>query len=610
MAHDISSLSPAAVATALGERAEEFVRWLLPHGTRIGQDWCVGSVAGDPGNSCKICLEGDKVGRWADFAEGDLHGDLIDLLAAVRGVGIGPAMREACEWLGIERPTWAGGKPPKIVEPERPKNARVLTKAPLVTAWLAARKISEATSAKFKIIADGEDVVVFPSMRDGDLLHLKYRSVREKKFWSSAGTGKWLFGWQALNPKVRAVVLTEGEMDCLALAEYGLQALSIPFGAGKAGKQDWIENEWENLERFDTIFLAIDWDRAGQQTVQELVDRLGRTRCRVVRLPGKDANQCLMNGVPREEIIRAVTEAKTLDPDELRGAGEFAEQIIDRFHPKDRSQQGFLMPWLSMAEQFSFAWGATTIIAGYAGHGKSEITGQFVLDALRQGVRACVASLEFRSSKWLQRQVRQATGTPIPEVSAIQQTVEWLGNGLWVVDIYGTAKIDRLLDVFRYAHRRYGVRLFVIDNFSKLGIADDDLAGQKRAIDMITEFSVVHNVHTILVHHLRKEETDFSATNMSKLSLKGSGSISDMVDNIFLLWRHRTKEQKLKDPKFHELSDEDQAKLRRSLDALLRCEKYRDGDEEPRLALWFDRQSHLFVERQNEPPPKYMRIST
>ncbi len=600
-------VTPRSIADALAQRAEEFARWLLPNGERVGQDWCVGSVKGEAGKSCKVCVEGDKAGRWADFAEGDQHGDLIDLLAANRGVGIGPALAEACAWLGIERAEWSSRKPPGIIEPDRPNNARVIAKAPNVAAWLASRKIGAAVIDRYKLVADGDNVAVFPSLIDGKLAHLKYRSVREKKFWSSDGTGKYLFGWQALNPTARAVVLTEGEMDCLALAEYGLQALSMPYGAGKGRKLEWIEFEWERLERFDTIFLAMDWDGAGQRTVQELADRLGRERCRVLRLPGKDANQCLMDGVTRDEIMRVVREAKTLDPDELRNAREFTDQVIDRFHPKDHAALGFHMPWPSMVDQFRFAWGATTVLAGYSGHGKSELAGQLVLDAIRQGVRSCVASLEFRSSKWLQRQVRQATGEPVPNRALIETAMEWLGDSLWAVDIYGSAKIDRLLQVFEYAHRRYGIRLFVIDNFSKLGIGDDDLAGQKRAINNITEFSVQHNVHTILIHHLRKEETDFATTHMSKLSLKGSSSLGDLADNIFICWRHRSKEQKLKDPSFLELSEEDQDKVRRSMDTMLRCEKYRDGDEEPRLPLWFDRQSHMWVERQSARPHVYVR---
>jgi twinkle protein len=605
----MSDITPAILAAKLATRAEDVARWLLPEGRLVGQDWRVGSVKGEAGDSCKICVEGENAGRWADFAAGDLSGDLLDLICATQEKGLRDAIKMACEFLGIERLEWGARKQKEYAEPERPKDARAIAKAPAVSTWLATRRISSETYARYKLVADGENVVVYPYMRDGKLLHLKYRDVRQKKFWSSANTEMCLFGWQALDPNARAVALTEGEQDTLALAEYGIQALSIPFGAGKKGKQDWIENEWANLERFDTIFIAIDMDGPGMQTVQELVERLGRHRCKAVRLPRKDANACLMDSVPKEQILQAIRVAKTLDPQELRNAGEFRDEIVERFHPTDKSHQGFLMPWLSMYDSFLFGWGETTVLAGYSGHGKSEIAGQLVLDALRQGQRACVASFEFKSSKWIARQVRQATRSERPTIDLIDKAVGWISDSLWAVDIYGTAKADRTLEIFEYAHRRYGVRVFVIDNFTKLGIADDDLSEQKRVMNAITEFAVKHNVHILLVHHLRKEETDYSASNMSKLSLKGSSSIGDLADNIFLVWRNKQKEKKLKDPKFAGLPPEEQHDIRSAPDTTLVNEKYRNGDDEPRLPLWFDKKSHLWTEEPEAPVYHYVKVT-
>ena len=602
-----TEVTPALIAAKLAEKAEDYVTWLHPNGRRVGPDWCVGSVAGEEGNSCKICLEGDKRGRWADFSLGDKSGDLVDLLAAARNVGLGPALKEACEWLGIDRPQWAARKGKTYLEPERPKNARAVDKSPAVETWLATRRIAPETYARYKIVADGPDTAVFPSMRDGKLLHLKYRSVREKKFWASTGTEKCLFGWQGLNPHIRTVILTEGEMDCLAFAQYGLQSLSIPFGAGKGDKQDWIENEWQNLERFDTIFLALDQDDAGKQTVNELVERLGRFRCRVIDLPRKDINQCLMDGIPADEISRVIREAKTLDPAELRNAAQFTESVIERFYPPNKERQGFLAPWLSMAGDFTFEWGATTVIAGFAGHGKSTAAGQIVLDALRQDVRACVASLEFKSEKWLQWLVRQATSIPDPDRDLIRRSMSWLGNGLWAVDIYGGAKADRILDIFKYSHRRYGTKLWVIDNWSKLGIPDDDYREQKRVIEMLTEASVVHNVHTIVLNHLRKEDTDLAISQSGKLGIRGSAAIGDMVDNIFMWWRNRKKESEMKDLRFQQYTDEEQTKVKHAPDAIMNCEKARNHDHEPRLALHFNKPSHTFVERFNDPPYTYVK---
>ncbi len=62
------------------EKAEAVVKQLLPQGKRHGKEWCVGSIMGEPGQSLKICLEGEKKGRWSDFATKE-GGDLLDLWA-------------------------------------------------------------------------------------------------------------------------------------------------------------------------------------------------------------------------------------------------------------------------------------------------------------------------------------------------------------------------------------------------------------------------------------------------------------------------------------------------------------------------------------------------
>ena len=70
-----------------------------------------------------------------------------------------------------------------------------------------------------------------------------------------------------------------------------------PFGGGKGAKQQWIENEFERLERFEKIYLALDMDKEGELAATEIAGRLGRHRCVRVKLPRKDANDCLVSGV-------------------------------------------------------------------------------------------------------------------------------------------------------------------------------------------------------------------------------------------------------------------------------------------------------------------------
>jgi hypothetical protein len=96
------------IAQRLNRRIPDLVRDLLPAGRREGHEWRVGSLAGEKGRSLSVHLQGPRAGVWADFAAGE-SGDALSLVAAVLfGGEIGPALRWARQWLGIDTIT---GKP-------------------------------------------------------------------------------------------------------------------------------------------------------------------------------------------------------------------------------------------------------------------------------------------------------------------------------------------------------------------------------------------------------------------------------------------------------------------------------------------------------------------
>jgi hypothetical protein len=84
----------------LGCSVRSFCLWLFPNGKYENREYCVGSLAGEPGDSLKICMIGKKTGVWKDFASGEGGDNLLDLLYRVRGVKFSEACREAAEWLG------------------------------------------------------------------------------------------------------------------------------------------------------------------------------------------------------------------------------------------------------------------------------------------------------------------------------------------------------------------------------------------------------------------------------------------------------------------------------------------------------------------------------
>jgi twinkle protein len=610
----MNNITPALLKDMLASQVESVCMELLPNGKKMGNEWCVGSPAGEAGESCKVHLTGKKAGLWRDFA-GNEGGDLLDLYQKNRGTGLKEAMEWACKFVGVQRTEFA--KPKKTFKrPERPADARSLKKANEVFEWLnKVRRLDLDTIEAYKVVAKGSDTVLFPYLRDDELIHIKFRAVKEKKFWSSGETEKCLFGWQAISPRAREVTITEGELDAMAMYQLGYPALSVPFGGGGAGKQDWIENEYENLERFDVIYLCLDQDDAGIEATTEIVRRLGRARCRVVTLPTKDANQALIENVPLDKIRDAMRTAKTLDPDELRNVSEYTDQVIARFYPPDNQSQGFLLPWEETVDQFKFEYGATTLLAGYAGHGKSQIIGQITLDAIRQDVKCCVASLEFKAERFLARLVRQATCDIQPPKDRISKCLEeTLHPSLWAFDVAkGQTTLPRLLEVFEYAYKRYGCKFFVLDNLSKLAdVKDESLDSQKKAIVDVTAFAVEHDVHIVVVAHMRKDKDDSNPGG--RMGIKGAGALTDLADNVLIMYRNRKKEARLKTIDFEiakaegadrtKLQDE-KAMLMEKSDAFLFAEKVREMEIEFSRKLWFDHRSTQFVARPEGKPRIY-----
>jgi twinkle protein len=575
----------AELAALLARDAEGVARTLLPNGKREGAEWRIGSVDGEAGKSTGVHLTGQKAGVWCDFSTGE-GGDLLDLWAKVRGVGIGEACRQAAEYLGVRELRVENPRPSY----QRPKREGIAGLSEAHRRWLVEeRKLSPDSVRAYRLASKGEEVV-FPSLVDGELVAAKYRKL-PKGFRVDAGCEPVLFGWQAIPAAARSVVLVEGEPDALAMHTLGFPALSVPFGGGAGDKQDkWIAAEFDRLAPFDRIYLALDTDGPGQEATAAIIKRLGRERCYVIELPHKDANACLLAGMTAGDMAVCVKAAKTLDPEALRNATEFTDAVLREF-TEAQDDYGIPLPWGKAQGKLLIRMGEVVVLAGINGHGKSEVAGNVVVQALYSRWRACVASMEFRPSKWLKRMVRQACGRSDPAAAFIGHTMRWLGERLWVFDATGTAKAEAILETFGYAAKRYGVELFVIDNLAKCGFDEDDYNGQKGFVDRLTDFAKTYNVAVLLVAHMRKG-TDENA-DAGKMGIKGSGAITDMVDTVLSVWRNKPKEEAIR--RAEAKNEEPEEETLTKPDAVLSCHKQRNGEDEPKIALWFDKDSHQFL---------------
>jgi twinkle protein len=562
---------------------------LLPGGRREQQEWRAGSTAGDKGQSLGVHLSGAKAGVWTDFATGE-GGDLLDLWCIARGVSLSEALEQARKWLGVERPVAYGGN--DRVEYTRPPKPTCKAPEGRVRDYLMQdRNIPESILTKYKIAAFGDEIIFPYLLPDGVLALAKARKAEAgaSPKPTAANCEPILFGWQAVPPDARDLIITEGEIDALSWAAYGYVAMSVPFGGGKGGKQKWIENEFDRLERFEQIFISTDMDKVGEEAAEEIASRLGRHRCYRVSLPLKDANECLVAGLPQEEMDAALRNAANLDPEGLHSPSHYAEAVGALYYPNPEVRQGYTVPYGKLEGKIEFKPGDMTLWTGATGSGKSQILSDCCPHWITEGARICMASFEMTPPQTLRRMVKQAGNVDRPTMEYLRAVLEYLDNGMMLYEKVGKSGVGPLLEIFDYARAKYGCDMFIIDSLMRLGIASDDYAGQEKAVFQIVDWTLQHKVHTHLVAHARKAEKGAGVPESE--DVKGASEISSNAANIIAVWRNKRLEDEI------QVAENDAIKqsLMDKPGVILNVAKQRNGDFEGKVGLWFDKETYRYA---------------
>lgn len=571
----------------LSARAQDVAEMLLPGGRKEGPEWRAGSTGGEKGNSLGVHLVGNKAGVWRDFAT-DEGGDLLDLWIATKGGTIVDALDAASAWLGVTRPE-AFKEPKKSFQrPPRPVCER--PKARVLDYLTVNRNIAGHVLDAYKIGERGDEIIFPFILPDGVLALAKSRKAEDgaSPKPTAANCEPVLFGWQAISANARDLVLTEGEIDALSWASYGFAAMSIPFGGGKGGKQNWIENEFDRLARFERIYISTDMDEPGKEAAEEISGRLGRHRCYRVELPLKDANACLVDGVSKEEMSGFLASAKSLDPAGLQRVSSYTDKVIHLFWPAHEQQEGYTVPYPKLAGKLHFRPSEMTLWSGASGSGKSQILSDCTPHWVKEGSRICLASLEMKGEQSLRRMIKQTGGVDRPTAEFIHVSMNFLDPGLLLYERVGKASVSGLLEVFDYARAKYGCDQFIIDSLMRMGIAQDDYNGQEKAVFQIVDWTIQHGVHTHMVAHSRKGERGQGAPETE--DIKGAMEIGANAFNIMTVWRNRKHEEQVQAA----TNDMDRGELLRQPGVILNVAKQRNGDFEGKIGLWFDQETYQY----------------
>ena len=294
------------------------------------------------------------------------------------------------------------------------------------------------------------------------------------------------------------------------------------------------------------------------------------------------------------------TEAST----KVKPASMWMDELIHAIRNPDTSRKIY-MPWEKTMAAFHFRDGEVTMWAGQNGHGKSLVTSQISLSLMGQGEKVCIACFEMKPTTTLKRMARMYVGTN-PDAHEYQtddgiealsglygEFGEWTDGKLWLYDQQGTVNANQVIGVARYCAKELGIKHFVIDSLMKCAKGEDDYNGQKDFVDELTALARDNQIHIHLIHHMKKPAGG-EYTVCGKYDAKGSGAITDLVDNFFVV--HRNKE------KHDDIAAKGQNSPKKDdADCFLICRKQRNGEDEPKINLWFDRDSQQFIGEKFDP---------
>ena len=312
-----------------------------------------------------------------------------------------------------------------------------------------------------------------------------------------------------------------------------------------------------------------------------------------------------MGAVIKSDMIDFAAYLRETEPHQkVKPATDFQGELLDHVFG-DRPDPKNYLPWPKTHKQVQFRPGEVTLWAGINGHGKSLLTGQVALSLMGQSERLCVASFEMKPRKTLYRMGRQWAGmTPDMEHDTremrdlardmLGQFFDWTKNRLWLYDQQGTVKPDVMLGVTKYCAQELKCSHIFIDSLMKCVKGEDDYNGQKDFVDELCAIAKDTNTHIHLVHHIKKLQDEEKIPG--KFDAKGSGAISDQVDNFLVVYRNKKKERMI---------ERGEPVKPDEPDALLLCHKQRESGWEGAIGLYMCKESGQFKEYPHDRPVNF-----
>lgn len=360
-------------------------------------------------------------------------------------------------------------RPLNVVVPEEKIEAlhAALLRDDQIVTWLEKRLIRDEDIRSWRLglsVEEGGRWVVFPYVAGDTVVNAHLLEWREEGF----GMGKWLngeakgghvFGSERLEDSAsRSVILFGSEVDVIAANAFGVKG-GVFLSRWEFGSEiyDWFE-------QFERVFVC--WgDRYGPDALERLAGRLGPERCFPVLYP-RDCGgfqAYLARGASLDDVRGLLKTTKPMADARVVSVGG----VIDKLYEEYQNQQTdrFVWPWPGVKRIMGRVRpGDMIVVTAKPQTGKTTFCVQTAIANAKAGASCLVYCLEMSDTRLMYNISRsELMKKDIGQDDLLYLKGTMAGLPLYFCGMLGKGH-DGVYDTIRYARRRHGVEVVVLDN--------------------------------------------------------------------------------------------------------------------------------------------------
>lgn len=427
------------------------------------------------------------------------------------------------------------------------------------------RKISKVVTEHYGVLEeideDGETTAHYYPYTNakGEVVVYKKRLL-PKTFSLIGDTAKitQLFG-QHLATGRRKLVITEGELDCLAVAQaqYDKYKKHYPVVSLPSATQTSlvIQNRaW--IRSFDEVILCLDTDEPGQKASEKLIKMIGYDKVKIAKYPEKDPCEVLIQR-GSQALMEAIFDARTYTPDGIvSGEAVWAQYKALRNVPA--VPYPACLPGVN-EKLLGMRAGEIVLLVSGTGAGKSTLMKEILLELQsyeqdetinKIGTLFLEESIGDSAEKLIGMHLKKNLLFQEVEEQEERQAFEELFSDerLILLDHQGAVEDESIVDRIEYMILMGCTHIF-LDHIT-IAVSDgmDGKSGNEAVDHLMSQLLKLvkkyQNVWICVVSHLRKVDNrsvPFEAGRIPSLDdIKGSGSIKQISFDVLAFARNMT----------------------------------------------------------------------